>query len=401
MSYELCSADLEPLLLGGAFFGSGGGGTITSARHLASNFYKGILYPTDTVQIVTVREATEGDAVMVAYMGAPEAINSTTYPVGPIEAVRQIQQKLELQGRKLAYVVSPESGALGFVVAILVAAKLGLKVIDADGAGRAVPSLPMLTYASSGINPSPAFLANQNGLSIELNVAQSDTTQQQDLSSIVEQITRPIISIPQFGEFGGLAMWVMKSTQLSDALPIRGTLTRALELGQALQANQISTADAMIDFLATQFGITAYRISQPGQLLSADVDTAGGFDVGKINLKAEQKIYTVEYQNESLLVWDSMIPHPVVLAPDSIAYFADGLAQNVFSNGDLVMADGSLNPELKDRNITLLAWQAEPELCKPGGLILSSFLQQLRNMGYSGPYVPIASLLKKTKGSLV
>jgi DUF917 family protein len=40
MAYELTSFDLEPLLLGGAFFGSGGGGTIESAVTLHNSSAK-------------------------------------------------------------------------------------------------------------------------------------------------------------------------------------------------------------------------------------------------------------------------------------------------------------------------------------------------------------------------
>ncbi|MEO9386915.1 DUF917 family protein, partial [Chromobacterium phragmitis] len=161
MAFELSSRDLEPLLQGACFFGSGGGGTMISARHLAANFQRGEYYPTDKVRVVEVDEATDGDCVMVAYMGAPDAINQVQWPNGPVEAARAAQQRLESQGRKLAYVAAPESGALGFVVASLVAAKLGLAVVDADGAGRAVPSLPMLTYAAAGVPPTPAFLAGE------------------------------------------------------------------------------------------------------------------------------------------------------------------------------------------------------------------------------------------------
>jgi DUF917 family protein len=161
MAYVLQRADLEPLLLGGCFFGSGGGGTVVSARSLLSHFKKGAYYPSDQVKVVSVAEATEGESVMVAYMGAPEAIDGAKYPIGPVKAVQQVQARLASQGKKLAYVVPPESGALGFTVACLVAARLGLAVVDADGAGRAVPSLPELTYASHHVDPRPAFLVSQ------------------------------------------------------------------------------------------------------------------------------------------------------------------------------------------------------------------------------------------------
>ena len=38
MANTLVRGDLEPLLLGGCFFGSGGGGTIESARGLVKHF---------------------------------------------------------------------------------------------------------------------------------------------------------------------------------------------------------------------------------------------------------------------------------------------------------------------------------------------------------------------------
>lgn len=397
MSFELNRKDLEPLLLGGGFFGSGGGGTIESARHLVSKFQVGDYYSTDKVRVVSVAEAIDGEAVMVAYMGAPDAINTVMYPDGPVRAALQVQQRLASEGRKLAYVVSPESGALGFTVACLVAAKLGLTVIDADGAGRAVPSLPMLTYAQAEISPRPAFLVSQSGLCVELDVTPRDGAEggaghQQDVSEIAEQMMRPVVADPSFGQYGGLAMWVMTTKQIPEALPITGTLSRALTVGRALQNGEINSSTAMIAFLQKSYGITAYAITQPGVIQSVNVDTTGGFDLGKVSIKSGKHLYTVLYQNESLLAWDSEKPYPIVVAPDSLAYFAEGDGQSVFSNGDLTLADGSLNPILKDRVVTVLAWQAAPELREPDGLILQSFLTELQVLGYLGPYVPVQNL---------
>jgi hypothetical protein len=103
------------------------------------------------------------------------------------------------------------------------------------------------------------------------------------------------------------------------------------------------------------------------------------------------------YQNESLLVWDSTCAQPVVLAPDSVACFVGGEGQSVFSNGDLVNNDGSLNPAIGKRPVTLIAWRAEAQLRKPG-LILDSFMQLLNSLGYLGPYVPLDALASARKG---
>ncbi|MDN7177152.1 DUF917 domain-containing protein [Caballeronia sp. SEWSISQ10-4 2] len=403
MAFDLTSSDLEPLLLGGAFFGSGGGGTIESARHLSQQFHEGSYYPRESVHVVSVDEAIDGDGVMVAYLGAPEAINSALYPSGPVMAVQNIQARLDEQGRKLAYIVPPESGALGFVVACLVAAKLGLMVVDADGAGRAVPSLPMLTFAAQAMTPRPAFLVSQGGLSVELDVKPRDgnsgaPAHQRDVSAIVEQMMRPIVGDPEFGQFGGLAIWSMTPAQMNQALPIRGTLSRALALGRVVQRGELETPAAMLRYLAEHCRLAVRAVSEPGELASAEVDTSGGFDVGKICIRGPRSNYTVMYQNESLLAWNSQQPNPIVLAPDSIAYFVEGKGQNVFTNGDLVMADGSLNPVVGQRPVTLLAWEAQPQLTEPGGLILDSFIEQLNTLGYLGPYVPVEKLNRMTRG---
>ncbi|MGH6646346.1 DUF917 domain-containing protein [Aquabacterium sp.] len=405
MAYELVRADLEALLLGGCFFGSGGGGTVVSAKSLVSNFQAGSYYPKDTVKVVTVEEATHGESVMVAYMGAPEAIDGAKYPEGPVGAVQQVQARLAASGKKLAYVVPPESGALGFTVACLVAARLGLSVVDADGAGRAVPSLPMLTFAAQHVDPRPAFLVSQGGLAVELNVTPSQGSHggdqhQQDVSEIVEQMMRPIVADPEFDEFGGLAMWVMDPATLAKALPIRGTLSRALKFGQAIQAGHLSTPKAVIEFLHKESGVKAQVIFGPGTIESAKVDTTGGFDLGTVRIDSAHGSATVLYQNESLLAWDSAKPHPICLAPDGIAYFVEGAGQSVFSNGDLVLSDGSLNPAVKGRQVTLLGLSANAALRIPDGLILTSFMDLLGTMGYHGPYVPVEVLAHiKTQGN--
>jgi len=399
MAYQLEQADLEALLQGGCFFGSGGGGTVTSARHLAAHFVAGDYYPRASVRVVDVAEANDGEAVMVAYLGAPVAIDGAQYPDGPVRAAQVILDKLAAQGRRLAYVAPPESGALGFVVACLVAAKLGLAVIDGDGAGRAVPSLPMLTYAAAGVSPRPALLVSQTGLAVELDVTPADpateggNAHQQDVSAIVERMMRPIVGDPEFRQFGGLAMWVMTPEVLRAAMPIRGTLTRALELGRALQAGRLRDTGALLGWLRDHADLRARTLFGPGSLASAGVDTTGGFDLGRVTLAgADGATATVLYQNESLLAWSSAAPAPLGMAPDSLAWFAEGEGQQVFSNGDLLGSDGQLDPALRGRRFTLVGIPAAAPLRTPGGLILDSFMAQVAQLGYLGPYQPLGDV---------
>lgn len=394
MAFELKQSDLEALLQGGCFFGSGGGGTITSARHLAQNFVAGDYYPAASVRVIDVADANKGDAVMVAYLGAPVAINQVKYPDGPVKAVAMVKQHLEQQGRKLAYIVPPESGALGFVVACLVAAHFGLEVIDADGAGRAVPSLPMLTFAAEGVNPRPTALVSQQGLQVELNVTPRGevngcSQHQQDVAAIIEQMVRPIVAEQEFGQFGGLAMWIMDSDELARALPIRGTLGRALRMGRMLQQRELGTAAEVVHYLQEKAGLGARSLFGPGRITAVKEDTTGGFDVGKVSIESGDGLCTVVYQNESLLAWNSMQGQPIGMAPDSLAYFIEGEGQQVFSNGDLLLADGTLNPQVQGRPVSVIGIAAAAPLRIPGGLILDSFMEQVGKLGYLGPYLPL------------
>ncbi|MEO9386885.1 DUF917 family protein, partial [Chromobacterium phragmitis] len=233
------------------------------------------------------------------------------------------------------------------------------------------------------------FLAGESGLCVELGVRMPppDGQPQEDVSTVVEQMLRPILTNPQFGQFGGLAMWIMSPEQLGGALPVRGTLSRALKLGRALQGGEVKTAEAMLDFLRRELDIKGKLLFGPATLASAEVATAGGFDLGKVSLEDGERRCTVLYQNESLLAWDSAVSHPLATAPDAISYFVEGDGQHVFSNGDLSGDDHGLDPAVRGRKAAVIALPAAAPLRK--GLILQSFADELAQLGYLGPYAPV------------
>lgn len=387
MAYELTIDDMDALLTGACLFGSGGGGTVASARKLLAHFREGDYYPHSRVRVLGVDEVTTGDAVMTAYLGAPAAITNADYPRGPVLAVQQIQARLAAQGRRLAYLVPPESGALGFVVTCLVAARLGLAVIDGDGAGRAVPSLPQLSFAAN-IDPRPAFLVSESGLSVELNVTPADGTHSQT-AAIIDNMLRPIVAEARFGQFGGLAMWVMDPAQLRRALPVRGTLTRALALGRLLLGGQIRNAGELIRQLHVHFNLQARILFGPARFVAASLDTGNGFDRGSITLQAGTRHCRVLYQNESLLAWADDQAQPLAMAPDTLAYFIEDSGQYVCSNSELLSADGTLAPALSQGSVSLIGIAAHPALTQPGSALQASFHQLVASLGYHGPYLPL------------
>ncbi len=70
-----------------------------------------------------------------------------------------------LDGRLVA-LMSPEMGGVNSVVPILLGARLGIPVVDADSMGRAYPEIDLTTLTLYGIDASPFALADEHGNSI-------------------------------------------------------------------------------------------------------------------------------------------------------------------------------------------------------------------------------------------
>jgi hypothetical protein len=144
----------------------------------------------------------------------------------------------------------------------------------------------------------------------------------------------------------------------------------------------------MLGYLRQSAGLDAVVLFGPARITAVKVDTSGGFDTGSITLDNSQDSCTVTYQNESLLAQRAGEAQPAAMAPDSISWFVEGI-QAVYSNGDLVMPDGSVNPAVKDANVTLIGIAAAAPLRVTNGLILDSFMNLLKTLGYNGPYLPL------------
>lgn len=400
---------LRQTAMGACFLGSGGGGTLQTALGLIENFKLGEYYFNDTVEVIKIEDATEGDAVVVAYIGAPAKISHAAYPDGPVQAVIQVRKYLQEQGRRLTYIVPAETGALGFTVACLVAAKLGLKVVDADGAGRAVPSLPQLTFSiTEGLSPNPAIVVNQDkNLCITVSasilpdgadLARNKPGQKlraakiEDISKIIDNLMRPIISEPDFDQFGGLALWIMTPEQMPKALPIRDTLWKAYALGGSLPG--CASSDDLVEYLKEKLDITARRLFGPARLTGVEICTEGGFDVGNVYFTDKDRTCTVQYQNESLIVRMNQSEEVLCTAPDSIAYFLEPSETGpndpkVFSNGDLLTEDNKLREDIKGRQFSILGIAVDDILWNRDTVIFTSFRDLLRQMQYNGEPISI------------
>lgn len=358
----LGSQDLENIVNGACFLGCGGGGPLGTALDMLQT----ILSLTDKITVLDVTEVgAEETFVVTAYIGsATAAVHTTLKHISPTDACERLAQAI---GRPLAGVIPAEIGAVNSLAPMTVAARLDIPIIDADGAGRAVPEIMLTTYASQQIPISPVVVANEVAEQVLLYV--------QDAVA-AERLVRSIVASPPFGGIGGLALWAMNGNLLRTSA-IAGTLQYTQSLGAALRWACEHGADP-VQAILNYFGGSG-KLLFVGEVACITTQTTGGFDFFTVVLKNDEGAQVWIYsQNENMLAWRNDDYTPIAMSPDLICYLTpDG---QPLSNADLRQGQW----------VGVIGVQARPELRQ--SFIVNAFLTIFKRLGYAGPYVPIEKL---------
>lgn len=358
MPRQLSRQDLDDILMGAAIFGCGGGGPVVVGKALMADLEK--FAP---VTVVTAEEVGDDDLVCVsAFVGSPDAAADAPFQ---FDAATKAFEALErAMGKKIGYVMPGEVGAGNSFIPMTVAARKGIPFVDVDGAGRAIPSLTQVTFASHDVPLAPIVLGNDaNTIVFDVKGA-----------ALAEGVVRQAVSAPEFGQEGGLAFWTMNGKTMRE-VAIHGTLSAARELGQRLREAISGGGDPVKTVLGFMGGRKLFR----GKIINTQEVSAGGFDTGQMTLKNKGGRELVIYnQNENLMVWRTDRPAPLAMAPDLICFIAtDG---TVFTNATPDVA------AVKDKEVVVFGARAQEAMRDPK--IVASFLALLRTLGYGGPYVP-------------
>jgi DUF917 family protein len=353
----LSADDVEDLLLGGAVLGCGGGGPLWAARQFADALRR-LAQPVRLVQVQDVPDdAWVGASAMTAL---PTAVpGGAPFPWEP--AVSAFSALSAALPDRLGHVAPVAPGGANIVVPLLVAARLGLPVVDASGAPRAGPFFGGYLYAYA---KSPRLgTAAVAGLS---NVQVLDAPSPMALQGIVQQLMGPVL-----GGVAGVALWPMRGDALEDAC-VLSPLTAAMSLGRLIRAERAHgdpvaavarRLDATVLFRA---GSVAPRASSTGDAVNAFVSLDG------------RRTLLVHHLGETLLVWLAGEPGPMAMGPDSIFYLtADG---HPFGNDPTDLA------RVAGKELVILAARAPASYALPpivatwaGGIAATT--------GYAGAYV--------------
>lgn len=298
MRKQIRAEDIDYLALGATVLGTGGGGD----PYIGALMAKQAIEKHGPVELISIDELPNDSLVIPsAMMGAP-TVMVEKMPGGqePVEAFTQLERFL---GKKAAATVSIEAGGLNSTIPFVVAAELGIPVVDADSMGRAFPEIPMTTLHFGGVSATPMMVADEKGNTVLLSTINNSWT---------EALSRNATIV-----MGGASMLALYSASVQTMKEhlIHGTISKAIEIGTLL-AKREDASVRLRRLLRLTGGVELFR----GKIADVMRRTVEGFARGTVTIEGiggdTDSICRLEIQNENLVaIRDG---EPIATVPDLI-----------------------------------------------------------------------------------
>lgn len=318
MSWVLGPEHLADLARGATILGTGGGGDPLIGRLLAEQAMR----EHEPVTILDPDEVDEDMFVIpTAQMGAPTVmIEKIPRGTEPVAALRALEAHL---GRRADATMPIECGGINSMIPLIVGARTGLPVVDADGMGRAFPELQMETFSVYGIQGSPMAIAGENDETVIIDTGRDDKR--------MEWFARGVTI--RLGGASYIAEYSMSGADLvRTAIP--RTLSLALTLGRAVREareRHVDPVQALRDALAPTL-YSSMRVLFRGKVVDVERRTTQGFARGQARFADDRgSTLDVTFQNENLIaVVDGKV---LATVPDLICVLEADTAEPITTEG--------------------------------------------------------------------
>jgi DUF917 family protein len=346
---------VEDIAIGAAVRGTGGGGDPYLGKLMAIEAIR----RNGPVQLISIEEVPlDALTVLSAGMGAPTILVEKLFEIGAaVEAFQALETYL---GEKVYATMSAEIGGANSIMPLVVAAELGIPVVDADTMGRAFPELQMVIPTLYGISATPMAIADEKGNSAILNTINNKWTETFSSSITIDMGCTALI-----------ACYAATGEQLKECA-VPGTMTLAEEIGRAIRETRGSTAEKVDAILNITKGHPIFK----GKIIDVQRRTVAGFARGEAVFEGIDEYIghtlKIEFQNEHLVAEvDGQIG---VSVPDLITILDAETAQPITTEA---LRYGY--------RVVVLGLPCTPKWRTPEGLALVG----PRYFGYDIDYVPV------------
>lgn len=280
---------LDDLALGSVFLATGGGGD----PHVPQLIAEQALRQFGAVKMLSPCDLDDDSFVVtIGGVGAPTVSLELLPSVD--DAAKTLEAFEKHVGRKIDAVASFEIGGGNSLLPLVAAAGKGVPIIDGDGMGRALPEAQMMSYAISGVKPTPAVAYDYAG---NITLFSTESTQ------VYERHIRSLTMAS-----GGMitaAEHPMSGRQLKESV-IPNTLSFSIELGRVLRENR-GSADDLLKPLQAVFKDSIYgecRSLFAGKVTDKSTRITGGYDIGEAVIESfdgKDPALNISIKNEYLL----------------------------------------------------------------------------------------------------
>ncbi len=299
-SWHVDADALESIALGAGILGTGGGGN----PYLGKLKARGLLRRGRTIEVVALDALPDDCRVCtVGGMGAPTiGIEKLGSGRETFDAVRALEAHV---GHKIDAVIPAEIGGGNSIEPMIVAAEAGIPVVDADGMGRAFPTMPMITYFIYGVSCFPCAVCDDKGNQVVFPDGVDDHW--------LERLSRAL-AVQMGGHAGAAVAYMTGAEAKRTAIP--ATLSYARRLGDHIRAARTERTDPVAAILDATHG----RLLFSGKLVDVERRTADGWVRGNVEIEGVDRdaghSMRIAFQNENLVAWrDGEV---VVTVPDLI-----------------------------------------------------------------------------------
>lgn len=269
---------VEAMVLGGGFLGGGGGGSMEEGRRIGL-----LALEVGSPRLIAI-DSLSPDALLVTVsaVGAPGAPEKFVKPVDFVEAAKALAGHL---GTKIEGFISSENGGISTTNGLIQSAFLGIPLVDSPCNGRAHPTGIM---GSMGLNRQLDFISKQAAIG-------GNPEKNRKIFIYVEGALPHVDGLIRQAavEAGGMVAVARNPIPASyvreNGAP--GAISQAIELGKIIVAEK-SKPKSLAEKIAKKL---SGSVITEGKVSSYNMETRGGYDVGKVEIGEFELTFWNEY----------------------------------------------------------------------------------------------------------